>query len=232
MNNKANKAIAYIRVSTEEQAIEGVSIEAQEQAIKAYCTLRGLELVELVVDAGVSAGKALSKREGGSRVLQAVRNGEVDSVIAYKLDRLFRDCADCLDVTRIWDKNGTSLHLLDLGGQAVDTSSAMGRFFLTVMSGAAELERNQVRERTSAAMQYKIKRGEYTGGAVPFGFDLGADGVTLQENSDEQEIKELIRSLRSDGLSLRKIAQELKSRGCLTRNGKAWHPQQIARLAA
>ena len=228
----SGKAIAYIRVSTEEQATEGVSIEAQEQAIKAYCTLRKLELVELVVDAGVSAGKALSKREGGNRVLQAVRKGEVDSVVSYKLDRLFRDCADCLDVTRIWDKNGTSLHLLDLGGQAVDTSSAMGRFFLTVMAGAAELERNQIRERTSAAMQHKIKKGEYTGGRVPFGFTLAADGITLEENQDEQEIRQLVQSLRSDGLSLRKIAQELQDRGYKTKTGKNWHPQQIARIAA
>jgi DNA invertase Pin-like site-specific DNA recombinase len=232
MNNKANKAIAYIRVSTEEQATEGVSIEAQEQAIRAYCTLRSLELVDLVIDAGVSAGKALSKREGGNRVLQAVQKGEVDSVVSYKLDRLFRDCSDCLDVTRIWDKSGTSLHLLDLGGQAVDTSSAMGRFFLTVMAGAAELERNQIRERTSAAMQHKIQKGEYTGGKVPYGFNLAADGKTLERDQNEQEIRDLVQSLRNKGLSLRKIAQELQDRGFKTRTGKNWHPQSIANIAA
>ena len=59
--------------------------------------------------------------------------------VQTKLDRLFRNCQDCLQVTALWDRLGISLHLIDLGGQAIDTSSAMGRFFLTVMGGAAEI---------------------------------------------------------------------------------------------
>jgi DNA invertase Pin-like site-specific DNA recombinase len=121
-----------------------VSLEAQESAMRAYCRMRGLEIVEMVRDGGVSAGKPLADREGGKRVLKLVHNHKVKGVIAWKLDRLFRDCSDCLLVTRRWDKQGVSLHLIDLGGQAVDTSSAMGRFFLTVIAGVAELERNQM----------------------------------------------------------------------------------------
>ncbi len=110
-------AIGYVRVSTEEQAREGVSLEAQTRAVAAYCALRGLDLVRTVVDEGVSAGKPLGARAGGVAVLDAVKRRRVDAVVAYKLDRLFRDCADCLAVTRAWDKVGAALHLIDLGAR-------------------------------------------------------------------------------------------------------------------
>src|SRR5262245_39614025 len=137
-------AIGYTRVSTDEQVTSGVSLDAQEAAIRAYCAMRGLDLAEMIVDAGVSAGQPLSSREGGERV------GDVGiaAVVAYKLDRVFRDCADCLAVVRDWDERDVALHLVDLGGQTIDTGTAMGRFFLTVMAGAAELERNLIGERT------------------------------------------------------------------------------------
>ena len=69
--------------------------------------------------------------------------------MACKLDRLFRDAADCLNVTKHWDKRNIALHLIDVGGQTIDTSSSMGRFFLTMMAGVAEMERNLIRDRTT-----------------------------------------------------------------------------------
>ena len=126
-------AVLYLRVSTQEQATEGISLETQEAKLRAYCALRGLTIVKVIIEAGVSAGKPLDEREGGHELLTLVRRREVAHVVSYKLDRLFRDCADCLTVTAAWDKHGVSLHLVDLGGQTLDTSTAMGRFFLTVM---------------------------------------------------------------------------------------------------
>lgn len=84
----ASPVVGYVRVSTEEQASSGVSLAAQERAIRNYATARGLELVELVIDAGVSAGTPLSKRRGGALVLDAVRSGRAGSVVAIKLGRL------------------------------------------------------------------------------------------------------------------------------------------------
>jgi len=89
-------AVACVRVSTEEQATEGVSLDAQEAAIRSCCAMRGLELAEVVVDVGVSAGKPLSTREGGAYLLDLVKRGKVQAVVTYKLDRLFRDANDCL----------------------------------------------------------------------------------------------------------------------------------------
>lgn len=226
------RAIAYIRVSTEEQANEGVSLGAQEAAVKAYAALRGLELTEIVVDAGVSAGKPLATRDGGARVLDAAKRGKVGAVVALKLDRLFRDASDCLDVTKAWDKAGTALHLIDMGGQSIDTTTAMGRFMLTIMAGAAEMERNLIRERTSTAMRHKASRGEYTGGKVPFGYALGVDGVHIVEVAAEQAVIREARALRQAGKSLRAVAAELDVRGFKARNGGTFAAQQIANMIA
>lgn len=215
------RAILYIRVSTLEQASEGVSLDAQESRLVAYCTMRGIEVVDVVRDEGVSAGKALDSRPGGSRVVAAVRNKAVDAVVAYKLDRLFRDASDCLSVTRAWDDAGVALHLVDLGGQTLDTGSAMGRFFLTVMAGAAELERNLVAERTVSALAHKRSKAERTG-YIPYGAKLADDGVRLLDCPDELATLGRMRELRTEGRSLRVVAKTLTAEGRLNRKGKAW----------
>lgn len=222
------RAICYIRVSTAEQATEGVSLEAQEAAVRAYCTMRGLKVVEVVVDAAVSAGKPLDRREGGQRVLEAVRRGDVSAVVAYKLDRLFRDCADCLSVTATWDRRDVSLHLVDLGGQAIDTATAMGRFFLTVMAGAAEMERNLIRERTTAALAHKAAKGERVG-QIPFGSQVAACGVLLVPLEVEQAVIRAILEARALGLSYRAIADSLNADSVPAR-GTRWHPTTVSRI--
>ncbi|MDY0060029.1 MAG: recombinase family protein [Myxococcota bacterium] len=222
-------AVVYCRVSTEEQAEHGVSLAAQEERLRAYCTLRGLVVAEVVIDAAVSGGLPMAEREGGARVLAAVRAGRAVAVVALKLDRLFRDAADCLTVTKEWDRAGVALHLVDVGGQAIDTSSTMGRFFLTMMAGVAEMERNLIADRTRAALAHKKAHGERTG-SVPFGSRLAADGVHLEACPAELAVIRLAQELRADGLSLRQIGAALEARGLRPRNGAAWHAPQIARM--
>lgn len=221
-------AAAYIRVSTEEQALEGISLAAQEDAIHAYCELRGLTLTRLVTDEGISGGKPLSSRPGGEQLLHALRYRKVQAVVATKLDRLFRNCQDCLEVTAQWDRLGISLHLLDLGGQAIDTSSAMGRFFLTVMGGAAEMERNLVRERTIAALAHKKAQGQRVG-RVPYGSRLALDGVHLEPDPDEQIVIARIMELREMDHSLRAITKYLNTEGIPAR-GSRWHKTTVQRI--
>lgn len=224
-----NVVVGYVRVSTEEQSVEGVSLAAQEARLRAYCAMRGLELAEVVIDAGVSGYKALDVREGGRRVLDMVRSRKVSAVVALKLDRLFRNAADCLEVCGAWDRAGVALHLVDLGGQAVDTSSAMGRFFLTVMAGAAELERNQIAERTSTALQHKKSQNELVG-TVPYGFRLAEDGVHVEPFEPEQAVLRMARDLRASGASLRQIAAELADEGKLSRVGRPFVAAAIANM--
>lgn len=219
------KAIGYVRVSTEEQAAGGVSLAAQYEAITAYCSMRGFDLVRVVKDPGVSAGKPLADRPGGARLVKHLKRGH--QVVALKLDRLFRDCADCLTTATTWERRDIALHLLDLGGQAVDTSTAMGRFFLTVMAGAAEMERNLVRERTRTAMQHKKRQGQRVG-QIPYGKKLGA-GDQLVDDQHEQHVIRRIRRWRKDGASIRLIARMLNDNDIKPR-GKKWHATTVARI--
>ena len=222
-------AISYVRVSTNEQAEEGISLAAQTEAIRAYAAFKGMTLVHELSDRGVSAGKPLQEREGGRRLFDHASSPEVGAVIAYKLDRLFRDAADCLAVTKEWDELSVDLHLVDLGGQPVDTSTAMGRFFLTIMAGVAEMERNLIRERTKAAMGHLSRQNKRVGG-IPYGYKLAADGRTLLQDPEEQRVIAYARALRQDGLSLRNVSAALLAEGMRSRTGRPFDPQQIKRM--
>jgi DNA invertase Pin-like site-specific DNA recombinase len=223
------KAISYVRVSTNEQADEGVSLAAQTASIRAYAAFKGMELVHELSDAGVSASKPLQEREGGRRLFDYASQPRIKAVVSYKLDRLFRDAADCLAVTKEWDELGVDLHLVDLGGQPVDTSTAMGRFFLTIMAGVAEMERNLIAERTKAALSHLKSQGKRTGG-IPYGYKLAADGRTLVKEPEEQRVIANARALRREGLSLRKVSAALRDKGMRSRNGRPFQATQIMRL--
>jgi len=224
-----NRAIGYVRVSTQEQANHGVSLDAQRERIKAYCLMSGLELVDIVADEGVSGTVALAEREGGRQLTQTIekRNATVTNVVALKLDRLFRDACDALEQTRTWDKAGITLHLIDMGGQTLSSSGAMGRMMLTMMAAFAELERNLIAERTKAALQHK-KRHRAVYNHVPLGFIRQGD--RLIENADEMRVVSQIVELRSQGAPLAKIAEELNLSGTPTKQGKRWYASTVSNV--
>jgi len=222
---QTKRAIGYTRVSTQEQAEHGVSLEAQAAKVRAYAELHDLELVDVVTDAGIS-GKGLN-RPGLSRVLELARRGKVDAVIVTKLDRLSRRTVDILGLVEgVFSR--TELHSIT---DKLDTGTAAGRFVVTVLAGLAQMEREQIGERTAAALAHKRERREYCGGGVPFGYRLGADG-TLEAHADEQEATAIIAELRADGMSYRAIARELRSMGITAKNGGEWSPIQVSRVCA
>lgn len=217
-------AVLYTRVSTQEQVAGGISLRDQEEKLLAYCKMTGLEPVHVIREEGISAAKPLATRPGGQELLNMVNRGQVAHVVALKLDRLFRDAADALTESKAWDKAGVTLHLVDMGGQALNTASAMGRFFLNTMAGFAELERNLIAERTEAAMKYKkVHREAYS--PVPFGYNREGDNLT--ENEQELKAVQLIREWRGQGWTLQKIAQELTARGIKTKRGGKWYPGTV-----
>lgn len=217
-------AIGYIRVSTDQQAEEGVSLDAQRERLEAYAKMQGLELVEIIEDAGISGTIPLADRGGGAALIAALARHKASHVVALKLDRLFRDAADALNQTRQWDKDKIALHLIDVGGQSINTSSAMGRMFLTMMAGFAELERNLISERTAAALRHKKKKGEVYS-ALPLGYE-DQDGK-LVPIDEELVIVSEIRAMRQDGLSLHKIANDLNGRGIVGKRGGKFYASTI-----
>lgn len=218
------KAVAYVRVSTIEQAAEGVSLDAQEERLEAYCKMQGLELLTIIREEGVSGSVILADRPGGREMLRLIKEKQAHHVVALKLDRLFRDAEDALRQTRSWDKAGIALHLVDMGGQTINTASAMGRMFLTMTAAFAELERNLIAERTTAALAHK-KRHKQAYNHTPYGYDRSGD--TLMRNDYEQEILSQIASWRSKGYSYWWIAEELNSSGIPTKRGKTWYPMTV-----
>ena len=169
------KAIGYIRVSTDEQAREGISLAAQEAKIRAYCDLYDLDLVRVVVDAGVSA-KTLH-RPGLGEALAALDGGEAEALVIAKLDRLTRSVADWGTlIDRYFAKRCALLSVAD----QIDTRTAAGRLVLNVLVSVAQWEREAIGERTVAALAHKKTLGEHVG-APAFGYRVEGTGLVEVE---------------------------------------------------
>jgi DNA invertase Pin-like site-specific DNA recombinase len=121
--------------------------------------------------------------------------------------------------------------VIDLGGNAIDTTSAAGRFMLVVLAGAAEMERNLTREPTRSALPVTRSNGQPVG-TVPYRCDLCGDGTSLVENQAEQAVIPDIQAMRQRGMTLKKIAAELTERRVSTKTGKSnrWTHQAVARV--
>jgi len=228
-----SRVIGYIRVSTLEQKDEGVSLAAQGQKIEHYTAMHDLDLVEVLADEGLSA-KAVDHRPGATKVHDLVRKGKVDGVVVTKLDRLFRRTSDAIAFAELCEKKGVQLHSIS---ENLDTSTAIGSFFFTLMSALAEMERRQVGERTALALAHKQAHGEKTGGEVPYGYDLdivekdGQPTKRLIPNQAEQDVIAMMIEWRAAGKSLRHIAHLLMRRGIPTKTGKpVWGIGALGRL--
>jgi site-specific DNA recombinase len=220
---KCIKTIAYIRVSTGRQEI---SPEIQRERVEAYCRMAGLNLVDTIVERGVSAKTKLSKRPAGSKVAALLKSG-ICHIVALKLDRLFRNAADALTTTAEWNQAGIHLHLVDMNGMSLDTSSSMGRMFLTMLAGFAEFERNLISERTTAALRHLRSHGKVFG-HTPYGFNA-VDGA-LMPNEAEQAVLSRLRAMRGRGISYSRCADALNAEGVVSKSGVCWHPFSVQKV--
>jgi site-specific DNA recombinase len=213
------KAIGYIRVSTDEQVKEGVSLENQEQKIRDYCKLKDFEILEIIQDAGISAKNL--RRPGVQKVLEMAQNKMIDAVVVYRLDRMFRSTVDALETTRQFDKWNVSFHSIE---ETIDTKSAMGKFFFTLTAALAEMEREIIGERTRDVLQRKKSNGEVYGN-VPFGFKR-FKGKLLNHDA-EQKIVKTVLGMRQEGLNYSMISRELNHMGLKTKKGNRWYAQTV-----
>jgi len=220
-----SNAIGYIRVSTEGQAQDGVSLDAQRAKIEAWATLNDYTLTAVHVDAGIS-GKSALNRPGLQDALNDCRKG--DALIVYSLSRLARSTKDTIEISERLGKAGADLVSLS---EKIDTTSAAGKMVFRMLAVLAEFERDQIAERTTTAMQFKKTQNERVG-AIPYGFTLATNGVDLLTHPAEQAVIAQAKELHTAGLSLRKIAAELNRRGIVSRTGAVFQATQIQRMVA
>ena len=217
------RTIGYVRVSTDRQAEQGVSLEAQETKIRATATVQGAELIEVIVDGGESA-KSL-KRPGLQKLMTLVNSGKVHAVIIAKLDRLTRSVKDLCALLELFEKRKVALISV---AESLDTGSAAGRLVITIMGAVSQWEREAIGERTRDALRHKRAQGQRVGN-IEFGFRLASDGRKLEPDAVEQAALAEISNLRAQGQPLRRIATILNSQGRRTRRGTEWRLESVAR---
>jgi site-specific DNA recombinase len=217
---KTIRAVAYARVSTLEQANEGISLGAQQKRLQAHCVAKGWELVKVVVDAGASA-KNLN-RDGAREVLELARRRSCDVVVVVKLDRMFRNATDALNTTNEFRRFGVDFASLT---EDFDTSTAAGKMFFSLIATFAEFERNLIGDRTREALASKRADG-FRVGEIPLGYEAEADG-RLVPVEEEQQVIEQILELRGRGLGYLRIAKQLNREGVSAKKGGKWHAKTV-----
>ena len=219
------KAIGYVRVSTVGQADDGVSLEMQEAKIRAWADLNDYEVIGIFEDAGISGTD--ESRPGLESALSAVKEHGC-ALVSYSISRVSRNSIHLMTLARDIEQMGGDLVSIQ---EKIDTTSAAGKMVFRMLAVLSEFERDQISERTRAAMQHMKSQGKRVG-SIPYGYTLSSDGVSLDESERELEIIREIRALRREGITLRAISDELAKRGVFSRNGKPFHPQTVARIAA
>ena len=225
--DKQKVAVGYIRVSTQEQAQEGVSLGAQKDKLKAYCKAMGIKLVEVFADEGISGGTM--ERPGLQAALAMLRKRRADTLVVVKLDRLTRSVKDlCLLVEEYFATD--QYDLISVCGM-INTHTAAGRLMMLNLANYAQYERELISERTKEAMQHMKAQGVRLG-VAPYGYRHGKKlddkgRREMEPVSTEQEIiKQMIR-LHSDGAEIKRIAAFLNDKGIPARRGGAWHARLI-----
>jgi len=240
-------AVGYARVSTDEQATEGISLDAQVHAVQRYAALHDLCLEPprglvasrdkllsvypsggIFIDGGISGGTPIDERPMGSLLASLVRGRFVSHVIVTKLDRLSRNDLDFLMWRSVMRQNGVALHILDMGGKTSET--AAGDLITSMVAGFSQMMRRQIGDNTKTTLDYKRVKGEKLGGSVPYGHSvyLNPAGVKcLRAHPGEQEIIRRILELHAAGMSYRGIGKQLFEEGLRPRNGGPWSHRSI-----
>lgn len=208
----SDAVVGYLRVSTDEQAVSGLGLEAQRATIAARAAAEGWTVTAWFTDEGVSGTVAPVERPGLSAALDAVSEGQASRLVASHLSRIGRSAARVLDLDALAAAEGWGLVMCDL---QIDTATAAGRFMLGNMAAAAEYERNLVSERTRAALA--VKR---------------AQGVRLGRPSTlPREVVARIVAERDAGATWQAIADGLEADAVPTaQGGVRWYPASVRKV--
>ncbi len=227
------KIAAYVRVSTERQADEGLGLDVQEHAIRAWAKANGHRVVAVVRDEGVSGTKELDDRPGLADAFDLVKSGAVQGVCVYRLDRLARDLVL---------QEQLLAEVRRLGGEVFSTSAAEAGFLKDdpddpsrklirqILGAVSEYERSMIALRLRSGRYRKAQQGRYAFGAPPYGYKAERGELVADESA--QAVLVRVGELHRSGASLRDIAATLTTEGHRPPRGDRWHPNTVSRLVA
>lgn len=205
----SRKVAIYVRVSTTNQAEEGYSIDGQLDSLTKYCEAMGWSVYQKYIDAGFSGGKL--ERPDILKLIKDAKRGVFDTVLVYKLDRLSRNVQDTLYLVKeVFNKN--EVHFVSLQ-ENLDTSSAMGNLFLTLLSAIAEFEREQIKERMQLGKIGRAKSGKsmmWAKVAYGYTYHIGTGKMTV--NQSEAIIVKEVFSSYLNGRSITKLRDDLNEK--------------------
>jgi site-specific DNA recombinase len=215
------RVVIYIRVSTDEQAKEGYSLDAQLEKLEAFCFSQGWTIVKIYREEGESA-KDINRTQL-QLLLQELHLCDV--VLVYKLDRLSRSVSDINNLLQTFDNNKVSFKSAT---EPYDTTTAQGKLLINIFASLAQFEREQLSERVRMGMEKKTKTGKWKGGMAPYGYKVV--NKNLEVNNDEVEVINKIFFL-SKKHGFFTIARTLTELGYKTRNGDTWHVDTVRGIA-
>jgi len=224
------KAAGYIRVSTQEQAENGLGLEVQRQAIERYCADHGLDLVQVYEDAGVSGTRA--DRAGWGALLIDMERKDFQVLLVLRLDRLARDAA--LNEFMAMDVEKAGVELVSVMEPSISTKGEEAGFIRRILSNLAQYEKERLVARLKAARRVKRAQGGYGGGWLAYGYGIEGEGrdakvVTIPEEAD---VVRAIYEAALAGISRNRIAKRLRNKGIPTRRGGRWAAQTICTIIA
>jgi site-specific DNA recombinase len=208
------RCILYRRVSTDMQAEEGFSLDAQKQRLLAYAESQGWTVVDDYCDDGYSAKNI--DRPQMKRLIQDVKEKKFDIILVYRLDRFVRSVLDLHELLQLLDKHDVKFKS---STEIFDTTSATGRLFITLIATLAQWERETIAERVHMGMLKKVEQGQRNGAPAPYGYNL-VDGKLLKNEEESKWVSYIFSRYGSVGSQT--IAKELNSMGLRTKKGEIW----------
>ena len=230
---KQIRTAIYIRVSTEEQAQHGYSIDAQQATLENYCKLYNRDIADIYIDRGIS-GKSIVGRYELQRMLADVQKDKFDEVIVWKISRLARKTIDLLKIVDDLARHNITFRSFS---ENFETETPMGRFALQMMGAVGELERNTIIDNVKMGMEQRSRQGRWNGG-ICLGYrsqvsgdtSRGGNNTSLVIVAEEAMIIEKIFMMYSQGKGLRAIANYLNTEGYKTKRGNAFSTDSIKEI--
>lgn len=220
-------AAAYLRVSTDEQVEQGISLPAQKSRLLAYCQAQGWTLYDYYMDDGFS-GKNL-ERPAMQKLIEDAQDKKFNAVIVIKLDRLSRRQKDVLYLLEdILEPNCIGFKSVT---EPFDTTTPFGKAAIGMMAVFAQLERETIIERVKMAKIEAAKQGRFGGGGVPFGFSYSSDKKLLEIDARYASVVRLIYALYASGIyGIRTLADELNRRKISAPCAAFWYKDTVKKI--